>query len=95
MNCENIHAVGGLIPHAWVKYARNAVPDKMTGSCNGALNLYQYLNFYAGATALLLYLNATYIAHNPAQHKKERKKVEMQFPSRRTSFLRYPESQKP
>jgi len=54
MNCEKIHAVGGLIPHAWVKYARKAVPDKMTGSCNGALNLYQYLKFYAGATALLL-----------------------------------------
>jgi len=47
INCENIHAVGGLMPHACVKYARNAVPDKMTGSCDQASHLCQQcLSFY-------------------------------------------------
>lgn len=32
MNCEKIHAVGGLMAQACVKYARKAVPDRMTGS---------------------------------------------------------------
>lgn len=33
INSAKTQAVGGSIPQALVKYAKKAVPDRMTGSC--------------------------------------------------------------